>query len=193
MTDSNKWKPEKAWYRLRIEAKAAENYPLSYSLYINQTHRDKLLEQLLPSLLYIKAVSILDDSLGIWLSDNNIKLSKPYFDNLNGRISYLDDNNIIKNASELHRIRKNRNLLAHEPETNCEWNKLNEDINHIEDCLVSLGLARVTGKLEYFAERSAMEWNNEPGITGSRNFKYGVKDQGRVSFQISWTQKFHDD
>jgi hypothetical protein len=54
-THPNAWSPAEAWRRFRLEAEAAKNYPLSYSMYIGQTHRDVLLERLLPSLLYIKA------------------------------------------------------------------------------------------------------------------------------------------
>jgi hypothetical protein len=56
-----------------------------------------------------------------------------------------------------------------------------------------LGLARPTGKLEYFAERSEMEWDKEPGIKCSRTLKYGVKDDDRIPFEISFVQKLFDE
>jgi hypothetical protein len=64
------WSPREAWRRFRLEAEAAKNYPKSYALFVLQTHRDLLLEQLLPTLLYVKGVAILDDALESWLATN---------------------------------------------------------------------------------------------------------------------------
>jgi hypothetical protein len=94
-THPNAWSPAEAWRRFRLEAEAAKNYPLSYSMYIGQTHRDVLLERLLPALLYIKAVAILDDSLELWLDTNGHRLVSPYRNDLNGRLDYLKDNNLL--------------------------------------------------------------------------------------------------
>lgn len=86
------WNPKDAWRRFRLEAETAKYYPSSYALYDGQTHRDILLDQLLPTLLYIKGVSILDDSLVMWLSDNGHVLKKPYRVDFNGRLEYINDN-----------------------------------------------------------------------------------------------------
>lgn len=184
------WNPVNAWRHFRLEAKAAQNYPLPYSMYIGQTHRDTLLEKILPTLLYVKAVAILDDALELWLKVNNRKLVAPYRDDLNGRLEYLNDKGLISNASQLHEVRKLRNTIAHEPGTSCDWAKLEGDISLIETCLVSLELARQTPKLEYVCERSAMEASVEPGVNFSRTFSYGVKENGKLAFEVSWTQKF---
>lgn len=192
MNADTDWKPSESWRRLRLETEAAQNYHLPYSLYIGQTHRDKLLEQLLPTLLYIKAVAIVDDSLALWLDGNGHNLRKPYREDMNGRLSYLADNGLLEGTDELHRIRKRRNELAHEPGVTCEWGELYTDMLLLEKSLVFLGLARVTGKLDYFAERSAIEDSQEPGIGFIRTFKYGVKEADRPALEISWIQKIHD-
>ena len=192
MKNSTDWKPNESWRRLRLEAEAAQNYHMSYSLYLGQTHRDTLLEQLLPTLLYIKAVAIVDDSLALWLDKNGHNLTKPYRDDLNGRLSYLSDKGLLKGTDELHRIRKRRNELAHGPGMTCEWDELRNDLLVLEKSLVFLGLAPVNGKLDYFAERSAIEASPEPGISFMRTFKYGVKEAGSPALEISWVQKIHD-
>ena len=187
------WDTANAWRRLRLEAKAAGNYHLPYSMYIGQTHRDPLLESLLPALLYIKAVSILDDSLDNWLSQNQHSLKSPYRSDLNGRLEYLRDKGLLKQVGPLHDIRKRRNTLAHTPAAACSWGELDRDMQAIEECLVSLGLAKATGSLEYFSERSALGSSKEPGIEFTRTFKYGVHQNGKSALEISWVQNFHED
>jgi hypothetical protein len=146
----------------------------------------------LPTLLYIKAVAILDDSLALWLEAKGHNLTKPYREDLNGRLSYLPDNGLLEGTDDLHRIRKRRNELAHGPGVTCDWGELRTDLLVLEKSLVFLGLARVTGRLDYFAERSALEDSEEPGIRFTRTFKYGVKEAGRPALEIAWVQKLHD-
>jgi hypothetical protein len=38
-----------------------------------------------------------------------------------------------------------------------------------------------------------MEGSNEPGVSFSRTFKYGVKEDGKQALEISWVQKFLED
>lgn len=75
--DNGTWTPSQVWRRFRLEAEAAKNYPSSYALYMGQTHRNVLLEALLPTLLYIKAVAILDDSLDLWLERKRASTRSP--------------------------------------------------------------------------------------------------------------------
>ena len=187
------WDSAAAWRRFRLEAKAAEHYPLSYAMYADQTHRDALLETLIPALLYIKAVAILDDSFELWLDRNGHRLSPPYRDDLNGRLKFFGDRALLAHVDQLHDVRKRRNGLAHEPATSCTWQELDRDANIIEGCLVSLGLARATRNLQYFSECSALIGSEEPGVSFCRTYTYGVKEDGHPSLEISWTQKFLED
>jgi hypothetical protein len=156
-----------------------------------QTHRDALLEGLLPTLLYIKAVAILDDSLDLWLERNGHQLPSSYRDNLDGRLKYFADNRLLDDIDPLHIVRKERNRLAHEPKASCAWERLIDDISTIEKALVSLSLVRPTPPLEYFFERSAMEPSSEPGISFSRRFSYGVRENGELALEVAWIQKIH--
>jgi hypothetical protein len=191
--DNGNWKPQEAWRRFRLEADAAKNYPSPYALYIGKTHRDVLLEALLPTLLYIRAVAILDDSLDVWLQQNAHQLQFPYRTDLNGRLEYLRDNRLLEHVDVLHAVRRERNRLAHEPGTSCDWTRLAEDMPVIERALLSLGLVRPTAQLQYFCERSAIEGSNEPGVSFSRRFTYGVKENGEPALEVAWTQRFLDD
>jgi hypothetical protein len=62
----------------------------------------------------------------------------------------------------------------------------------IEACLVSFNLVQPSPKLEYYAERSALEDSTEPGVRFTRRFEYGVKEDGRKALEIAWTQKLSD-
>jgi hypothetical protein len=188
--DANTWNPRKTWRRFRLEAEAARNYPLSYAMYIGQTHRDRLLEEILPTLLYIKAVAILDDSLDLWLAANGHQLTKAYRDDLSGRLQYLGDRKLLPRVAGLHEIRRRRNDLAHSPGASTDWGTFERDIISIEESLLALGLVRTTPKLEYFCERSAVQQSTEPNVNFSRTFAYGVKEDGRPALEIKWTQKF---
>jgi hypothetical protein len=191
--DNMTWNPSQAWRRFRLEAEAARNYPVSFSMddFIGTAHRrDALLEALLPTLLYIKAVAIFDDSMKLWLEQNGHK--SPSSD-LYGRLKYLADKRLLDDVETLHTVREERNRLAHEPGASCDWQRFGDDVSTVEKALVSLTLVRPTPKLEYFAVCSAMEGSNEPGVHHTRRFSYGVKENGKIALEISWTQRIFGD
>jgi len=188
MSNDQAWNPRSAWRQFRLETETAKNYPSSYALYVGHTHRDILLEQLLPTLLYIKGASILDDSLAIWLADNGHVLRRPYRNDFNGCICYMDDNSLYGKCTELHNIRGNRNNFAHEPGIHTNWQALESDVLIIEECLLSFGLVAETKKLEYFAERSALQDSDDPKVAFTRRFSYGVKENGKLALEIAWNE-----
>jgi hypothetical protein len=188
---STVWNPQQAWREFRLEAEALKHYHQSYALYIGHTHRDPLLDRSLPALLYIKAVAVFDDALALWLDANNHILNKPYKDDLNGRIRYLGDNSLLTGTDELHRIRRMRNSLAHEPRATCSWEEFTRDVEILESRLMDLSLVRRTPDLAYFAERSAIKESTEPGIAFERTFSFGVKENGKIALEVTWTEKTH--
>jgi hypothetical protein len=188
--ETEKWDPKDAWRRFRLETEAARNYPFSYAMYISLTHRNPVLEQILPTLLHIKAVAILDEALSLWLEQHDHRLTQPYKEDLNGRLRYLADNALLDGVDRLHDIRKRRNALAHEAGGSCTWSELLEDVAVMEASLVTLDLAGATANLEYFFERAAIEPSAEPGVKFSRRLKYGVKENGTVALEIAWTEQF---
>lgn len=188
MSNDQAWNPRSAWRQFRLETETAKNYPSSYALYVAHAHRDILLEQLLPTLLYIKGASILDDSLSIWLANNGYRLRRPYKNDFNGRVCYMADNSLYEDCVDLHTIRKKRNDFAHEPGIHSKWQELEGDMLKIEKCLLFLGLVAETKKLEYFAERSAIKGSDDPKIAFTRRYSYGVKENGKLALEIAWNE-----
>jgi hypothetical protein len=188
MSNGQEWNPRSAWRQFRLETETVKNYPTSYALYVGITHKDILLEQLLPMLLHIKAASILDDSLSTWLTDNGHVLRRPYKNDFNGRICYLDNNSIYAKCAVLHNVRGKRNAFAHKPGVKSNWQELESDILTIEECLVFFGIAAETKKLEYFAERSAMHGSHNTKVAFTRRFSYGVKENGKLALEITWNE-----
>jgi len=68
----------KAWHRFLQELELAKNYHLPYALdnLFGATPRNPLLEKLLPSLLYIRLVSLLDDALNLYLDNHGLTIKK---------------------------------------------------------------------------------------------------------------------
>lgn len=186
------WRPEESWRRFCLETEAAKNYFRPYALYTaGRTHRDPFLETLLPTLSYIRAVAILDDSLKLWLKQNHHRLPDSYRD-LDGRLRYLGDNGLLENTDQLHVVRKERNRLAHQAGASCDWERLSNDMITMEQALVYLSLVRPTPQLEYFCERSAAQFTREPGILFSQRFSYGVKENGATALEVAWVQNVHN-
>lgn len=185
------WEPRTAWREFRLEAEAAQHYPVSCALYIGQTLRHALLELLLPGLLYIKAAAILDDALDTWLNNNSHALATPYKNDLNGRLTYLADRQLLSGAVGLHEVRKLRNALAHEPRARWDWAALSIGIGKIETSLAELGLVAPGPTLEHYAERSALAPSEKPGVEWERTFEYGVRENGRPALEVKWTQYLH--
>jgi len=193
MDNDQTWNPRSAWRQFRLETETVKNYPSSFALHAGHTHRDVLLDQLVPTLLYIKGASILDDALSIWLTNHGHLLGKQYRNDFNGRIRYMNEKSLYQKCTELHNIRKKRNDFAHEPGIHTNWLVLESDTLKIEECLLSLGLVTETKKLEYFAERSALQESNNPKVAFTRRFSYGVKENGKTALEIAWNENTLND
>ncbi len=94
----------------------------------------------------------------------------------------------VTNGDDVHSVRVKRNQYAHEPNVYSTWESLAEDLQIIENALLELNLIEATGDLEYFAERSAMESSEKPGVSFTRKFAYGVKVNEKRRLEISWNQ-----
>lgn len=183
-----------AWRVFLLEWELAKHYTHSYLLYTGSTHRNPLLERLLPSLLYIKAVALLDDGLIEVIAIRGLAFPNgEYKPTLRGRIEFLKDKDLLSNAGELYRIHDRRNILAHDKDAVCDWDELAHDATKIESTLHAFGIIGARPKLDYYGERSAMRGTDEPGILTVRDFKVGVKENDRPGIEFSWTEKLHKD
>jgi hypothetical protein len=129
------WDSTKAWRHLRLEMEASKHYWRSNRLY-GMARPNILVDRFLPGLLYIKAVALLDEALDQWLDSAGHKLVKPYRDDLNGRLEYLGDKQLLLDVKPLHLIRQMRNTLAHETGASCTWDELERDTSTIEAALL---------------------------------------------------------
>jgi hypothetical protein len=183
------------WRKFLLEGKAAENYWRPYMLDMGVTHRDHFLEQFLPALLYIKAAAILDDALDGLISSRALNKPRKYKDTLEGRIDFLGDQGILAelDRTELHRIRKRRNALAHQNDAWASWGELKDDQSRIHEVLQAFGLVDPPKTLEFYAERSAMKGSVEPGFALEQDYEYGIKEDGKVALQVKWTKRIGSD
>ena len=183
---------QQVWNHFLQEVLLAKNYHMPYLLTgFGHTFHNPLLEYLLPSLLYVKMVTILDEALILFIINHNLKIPKKYQNSLYGRIEYLHDKSRISNYSSLHNIRNLRNLLAHEASKTTTWNRLNTYLNIVENELQYLNLVGNRPDYQYFGERSAMQESDDPDILLSQNFRFGIKQNDHVTMEIAFTQKTH--
>lgn len=185
---------QQAWNRFLQQVELAKNYHMPYVLNgFGSTFRNPLLDYLLPSLLYVRMVAILDEALALFISDRGLTVPKKYKRSLHGRIEYLNDRSLIVNYATLHGVRNLRNLLAHKVSESTTWDNLNADLDTVENELQHLGFVGDRPDYEYFGERSAMRECDEPGIAFAQDFRFGIKCNDRVTMQISFTRKTHND
>jgi hypothetical protein len=181
------------WRRLLIDVELAKNYHLSYSLStMGATPRNPILEYLLPTLLYVKMVSILDEALITYIDSQGLTLPKKDR-NLNGRINFLTTKRVLGNSKALHNIRDRRNGLAHEASQQTNWNELEDDLNEIARTLQHLAFVGKRPSYKFFAEQSGMSNSSEPDVWATQDFHYGLKEGDKLVAKISWTQKLYND
>lgn len=182
---------QRSWRVFLLEYELAKHYHYPYLLYGGSTNRNPLLDKLLPSLLLIRAVSILDDSLQFELSIQGITLPQgQYRDNLKGRIAILSENGRLSAPEGLQKLRCRRNEMAHEVSLAATWEELASAVDLVEATLQELSIVGPRMALEYFGERSAMTESPEPDVLWTREFKCGIKEDGKVVLEFSWRQNF---
>lgn len=188
MTQSTKSTAQEQWSRFLLEYVAAEHYPHVYLLAGGSSFRNPLLERLLPSLLFINALSLLDDAMKQYIDGLPGKLPKNYQGTLDGRISFLTDTTAVSNGSSLHTLRKARNEVAHTRDRDISWSELARAIKEVEFALQTIGVVGPRPNLEYFGERSAAMSGTEPGVISVQIYKAGVRENGTEAYVSSWKE-----
>ena len=182
------------WRRFLIDFTFARNYTIGYIDLPGPAPRNPVLEQLLPSLLHIKAVAILDHTLRAWIDENGMTVpKKPYGTDLKGRIEFLADNNILEDRDALHALRSIRNELAHEPQGVIDWNCLDQDVVTIQRTLKDLKLVGEMPEFEIFSERSAAQWSQDPEVICTFNYRIAIKEADRLVAEIKWSKNLMRD
>jgi hypothetical protein len=161
---------------------------------MDSTNRNPLLDQLLPSLLLVRAASILNEALQFGLDKYGITLPQGHYkDNLKGRIAILGNSGNLSAADKLQDLRSRRNEIVHDISVFATWDELSAAADLVESALQELTIAETRSKLHYFRERSAMSESPDPNVLLTREFKCGIKENGKVAIEFSWRQNFLKD
>jgi hypothetical protein len=158
--------------------------------------RNPVVDRLLPSLLHVKAVSLLDHALEAWLDARGLVVPrKRYGTDLKGRIDYLADNRHLSDATRLHLIRDTRNALAHEPDAGVaiDWPQLDETIDAVFAALQELTLPVERPQWEISAERSAAQEAKVPNALFTFDHTISIKAGDKVVAAITWSSHLMND
>lgn len=174
------------------QLKFAENYHVPYlldstSAIISNPILDNFI---LPSLLYVRMVSLFDEGLSKYLGNKNLILpKKQYKDDLNGRLKFFADRTLLAAPNECHRIRKRRNEVAHEHHRKASWKEVRNDLPIIEFELQKLGLIDKRPDYKFYAERSGANNSDDPDAEFEFVYSFGLKEQNKKCVEVSWKSK----
>ena len=142
----------RSWRRLLINVELGCEYPTFFAIggaAAGGVSRNPILEELLPSLLQIKAVTVLDEAIRIRLTEASKRPTEHGFRNdLHGRIETALAAGILKDVALLHRARNSRNDVAHEFAEKLDWSSLEADIAAIHHALQKCGSSAKGRSLE---------------------------------------------
>lgn len=179
-----------AWQRFLIESLLLKDHALYYVLHNARAGSNPIVDQYAPGILYVKMVALLDEALGEYITANGLRVVHPYRNDLNGRINFLDSQSRIANASELHRIRSLRNLLAHQSDRRTDWDQLRADTAVVHNELQHLGFVGDQPLVQTFGERSGINLDHSlPGVSHLQDYVIGAKIDGVVAAELKWSTK----
>src|SRR5262249_19026249 len=103
-----------------------------------------LKDLLIPSVFYIRSVSLLDRGLDEIIKARGVVVPRSYLGRggklyLSGRIRFLSDQGVLQNGTRLHEIRERRNALAHEVDAEIDWRGFEMDAAEVERTLRDVG------------------------------------------------------
>lgn len=129
-----------AWHRTLLEWEAVTHYYMPYALLGGRTFRNPLVERVLPGIMLVKSVAVFDEALESYIDSFHGGLPGGYRPVLDGRLRFLTDRGLLPNSADLHKIRLQRNALAHESEATATWEDVKRAIDALEAALLALGL-----------------------------------------------------
>lgn len=147
------------WLKFLMDTELALNYKI-VNMFVGHAQPsapNPILEALLPSLLYVRLGALLDEALDEYIMENDLVMSRPYRSDFNGRITFLNGQGLLKDASRLQVLRKMRNQVAHEASRSCTWRELEDAIVIADMELQHLGLVDTRPKYEFYAQRNPRE------------------------------------
>lgn len=183
----------KSWRRLLIDLALCRDYPTFFSiasLTVRSAPRNPLLEEILPSLLQIKAVAVLDEALATKLDEKGEQPRAHGFRNdLNGRIETASKVKLIADATVLHRIRGLRNDVAHEFAEKVTWTQLEDDVAAIHSALQELSYVGARPTYQVTAERVPKSQLADPKAALGFDYVVTVQQNGQSVADIRWSEE----
>lgn len=156
----------------------------------NSSIRFEELRQATATLVYISAVSILDDACKVRAADQQLKCRR---DDLYNRLLVLDEVGDLLEYESLDQIRGRRNDFGHKLEESCSLEELETVLKKIEQQLIDWHLLERSSTYELVAERSAMRGSEEPEIAFEQDMMVRVLRDGNKILEICQTRKWHKD
>lgn len=178
----------KSWERFHQESLLASNYHMAPRR--SQIQSDQIpnpvLDRLLPSMLFLRLVSIMDEALEFCIDERDIQWPSNKKWDLCNKIDVLGDSGILKDRGQCHRIRERRNQLAHEAGKFVQWSELFSCLDAVELELKNLGLVGERPKYDWFATMTPFT-----DTSGQRlvTYSYGLKAIGGLTvMDVTWTE-----
>lgn len=182
-----------SWRLFLVDRAFAQNYRTYFwttSFTIRMPPANPVFDRLLPSLLHVKALTVLDAALKEALATRGVSTkSHGYRDDLNGRINTIGDLGIFPDSKLLHEARHTRNDLAHEFEPSVTWAELDDTVTAIQLGLSLLGLVGPMPKFEVNAERTPKPELTNPNARIGFDYCVSVSGDGKVAASIRWSEE----
>lgn len=183
----------KSWRRFLIDLALCREYPTFFSIAsptVRSAPRNPVLEEILPSLLHIKAVTVLDEGLATKLDEKGEQPRAHGFRNdLNGRLETASKVGLIADATVLHRIRGLRNDVAHEFAEKVTWTQLDADVTAIHSALQQLGYVGAQQTYHVTAERVPKSRLVDPKAVLGFDYTVAVQENGQSVANITWSEE----
>jgi hypothetical protein len=174
-----------SWHALLQEVELARNYPVPYQLASPLGGgRNVILEAILPSLLYMRAMDLLDEALKLHMQKRELALAPSYRDSLAGRIAFLGDQALLGDRGALNRLKDRRNELAHASVHKPSWAELDAATLQIHKELRHLGFAGDRPHYQFYADTSPIRAASREGADHERTLSFGLKRDGRVVLEV---------
>jgi len=188
-----------SWRRLLIEIELAKNVWTLGGPNDGPVPNKPVLDALFSPLLYLRAASLLDESLATHIKDRGYSLSGS---SLHARLVCLDANGALPYTNELRALKDRRNLVAHRSDPTAQntvtWDDLDAAVSVIEAALQHLRLIGPRPTFTFFAERKVDLYNErrgelhptKPEVSMTQHFRYGVREDAnrlaewRISFDF---------
>lgn len=181
----------RSWDRFLNEVALVRQYRAFFNLVsptVRQPPAHPVLESTLPSLLQIKAVTILDAALRAVLDARGEKpKARGLKNDLYGRIETALAAGILKDAALLHRARTTRNDVAHEFDERLDWDQLEADVAAIHGALKDCGFVGERPMLEVFWERNPKQELADPKAVIGFDYIFAVREGDCIRASMRWS------